>query len=261
LEQFKTMILQGQRIVVTGGASGMGAAVVRDFVAHGAQVVAMDVNEAANVAAAAAAQGPGQVHPVTCDVSAEASVQAAFATASRLLGGLDSLVHAAGISPSSPGETTSLELWEQVMAINARGTFLTNVAAFDYLKDAGGRIVNFSSAAGLNGYPRKGAYAASKGAVLGWMRSVAVEWARYRITVNAIVPGIWTPMYEKTRSEMSPEELQAHDALLATLIPLGGKLGNPDRDLAPVLRFLVTKDAGFMTGQTFAIDGGMVMVR
>jgi len=255
------MILQGQRIVVTGSASGMGAAVVRDFAAHGAQVVAMDVNEAANVAAAATVQGPGKAYPVTCDVSAEASVQAAFATANRLLGGLDSLVHAAGISPSSPAEKTSTELWDRVIDINARGTFLTNVAAFDYLKDAGGRILNFASAAGVNGYPGKAAYSASKGAVLGWLRAVAVEWAPYRITVNAILPGIWTPMYEKTRSEMSPEQLRAHDALMATLIPLGGKLGDPDRDLAPVLRFLVTEDARFMTGQTFAIDGGLLMVR
>jgi len=255
------MTLTGRRIVVTGGASGMGAAMVRDFVREGAAVVSLDRDEASNAEVARSVEGPGRATPMACDVTDRASVEQAFATATTALGGLDALVHAAGIAPGAPAEAITLELWEEVFAVNSRGTFLTNVAAFPYLKDKGGRILNFSSGAGIRGYPGKAAYAAAKGAVLAWVRSIAVEWAPYRITVNAISPAIWTPMYEKTRSLMTPQQLETHERFIAERIPLGGRLGDPDRDFAPVMRFLVGEGSAFLTGQTFAIDGGMTMVR
>ncbi len=255
------MGLQGDRIIITGSASGMGAALVRDFVAQGAKVVGLDRDEARNAEVTGGANGPERATPITCDVADEGSVSRAFAAAVQTLGGLDVLVHAAGIAPGAPAEATPLKLWEEVFAVNTRGTFLTNLAAFPHLQANGGRILNFASAAGVNGYPGKAAYAATKGAVLSWVRSIAVEWAPHRITVNAIGPGIWTPMYDKTRSEMTPEQLRAHDAAMAKAIPLGGKLGDAELDFAPVMRFLASRDAGFMTGQTFPIDGGMMMVR
>lgn len=249
--------LVGRRIVVTGGASGMGEGIVRAFSEMGAAVVSMDVDATLGSRIASEANAAFQA----CDVSDEDSVREAFASATDTLGGLDVLVHAAGIAPAVSAEKTSVELWNDVYAVNATGTFLTNREAFPYLKDKGGRIVNFASGAGMNGYPGKPAYAAAKGAVLAWTRSIAVEWAPYGITANAVAPMIWTSMYDKTRSEMTPERLAAHDAKFREMIPLGGKLGDIQKDLVPVVTFLAGDGSRFMTGQTFSVDGGKNMVR
>jgi NAD(P)-dependent dehydrogenase (short-subunit alcohol dehydrogenase family) len=258
-----TAELAGKRIIITGGAKGMAAALVRDFVRHGAAVASFDIDEAGGRATADAAsdEGPGRADFIACDVTSQSSVNAGFAEAVQRLGGLDALVHCAGIAPGAPAEAITLADWEAVFAVNARGTFLTNQAAFGHLKDRGGRILNFASSAGAFGLMGKAHYAASKGAVLAWTRTVAKEWGRHGITVNAIAPAIRTPMYEKTRSLMSEAQLEAHDRQIAAEMPIDGRLGDPDRDLAPVLRFLVGDGARFITGQTLSIDGGLLMVR
>jgi NAD(P)-dependent dehydrogenase (short-subunit alcohol dehydrogenase family) len=247
----------GLRIIITGGASGMGEALVKDFTRHGAKVVSLDIADEAGQEIANAA-GATFVH---CDVSDEASVVAAFAGAAAVLGGLEVLIHAAGIAPGAPAEEITLSGWEKVFAINARGTFLTNQSAFGYLKERGGRIINFASAAGISGLPNKAHYSATKGAVIAWTRTIAKEWGHYGITANCIAPAIETPMYLKTRSLMTPEALAALDAKLAADMPIDGKLGDPDRDLAPVLRFLAGPGSRFITGQIFSVDGGLTMVR
>jgi len=249
--------LKGRRVIITGGASGMGEGLVRAFPGLGANIVSLDLNVDAGIRVAKEAAA----HFVPCDVMDKGSVDQAIAEAVAHLGGLDVLIHAAGVAPGGAAEEITLDSWNTVMAINATGTFLTNQAVFPHLKDRGGRVINFASAAGVKGYPGKAAYAAAKGAVLAWMRSVAVEWAPYGITVNAVAPAIWTPMYDKTRASMTPEQLAAHDASLAQSIPLGGRLGDVQRDFVPVLAFLAGDGASFMTGQVFAIDGGGLMMR
>ncbi|MES2025618.1 MAG: SDR family NAD(P)-dependent oxidoreductase [Pseudomonadota bacterium] len=251
-------ILDGRRIIITGGASGMGEGLVRAFPDLGARVVSMDLTEEAGQKIALESEAAGFVK---LDVTNQDSVISGVAAAVKILGGLDVLIHAAGIAPSAKAEDISLDLWSNVLAVNATGTFLMNQAVFPYLKDKGGAILNFASAAGIQGYPNKAAYAAAKGAVLAWNRSIAQEWGKYNISVNAIAPAIWTPMYDKTRSEMSSEQLIAHDEMMSKEIPLGGKLGDIQKDFVPVLAFLASKGAHFMTGQVFPIDGGVLMMR
>ncbi len=243
--------------MVTGGASGMGAGLVRALPGLGASVVSLDrrADPGREIAESAGASF------VAADVADRVSVTAAIDAAATELGGLDVLVHAAGIAPGAPAEDISDAQWDQVLAVNATGTFLANQAVFPHLKDAGGRILNFASAAGVQGYPMKAAYAASKGAVVAWSRSIAVEWARFAITVNCIAPAIWTPMYDTTRAAMTPEQLAEHDAMMARAVPLGGKLGDIDRDFVPVIAFLAGDGARFITGQVIPVDGGTLMMR
>lgn len=250
-------LLAGRRIIVTGGASGMGEGLVRALPGLGASVVSLDIN--AEVGTQIAAEAGAGFVPV--DVSDKQSVTAAIDQAVALLGGLDVLIHAAGIAPGAKAEDIALDQWNQVMAINATGTFLTNQAVFPHLKNKGGAILNFASSAGVKGYPNKAAYAAAKGAVVAWIRSIAVEWGRYNIRVNGVAPAIWTPMYDKTRAAMTPEQLTGHEAMLRGSIPLGGKLGDIKGDLVPVVAFLASEGAHFMTGQIVPVDGGAMMMR
>ncbi len=251
------MQLNNKRVIVTGSARGIGAAVAAAFVNEGAHVASLDLSESAPQEAI---EGNGWARSHICDVSDTESVKRAFAWAAAQLGGLDVLVNAAGIAPNAAADEITLDEWEKVFAVNARGTFLTNRAAYEHMHQGGGRIINFASAAGVGGQPGKAHYAASKGAVLAWTRTVAREWGPYGITVNAIAPAIWTPMYDATRSSMSDTQLEQHDAFMASLIPLGGRLGDAAQDLAPVLVFLAGQGSRFVTGQTLMIDGGMLML-
>ena len=141
-----------------------------------------------------------------------------------------------------------------------KGTLYTNQAAFRHMRARGGRIINFGSGAGIRGQRGSAHYSAAKGAVMAWTRTVAQEWARHGITVNSIVPAIWTPMYEAYRQRMSEPESTIHDLAMQHVIPLGGRLGDPERDIAPVMVFLAGDGARFITGQAIAVDGGMVML-
>jgi NAD(P)-dependent dehydrogenase (short-subunit alcohol dehydrogenase family) len=254
--------LQGKRIILIGGARGMGKAAVRAFALEGASVALLDreAELGEQVANDATGMSGGKVQFRQADVSRRDDLASAFEWAAGWLGGLDALVDTAAIQVDSPAETVSDEEWDLQFAINARGTFISNQLAFPHLRAHGGRIINFGSGAGVAGMPGAGAYAATKGAVLAWTRTIAREWGRYNITANAVVPAIWTPMYEEHRARMTPDELAEMEARHAQQIPLGGKLGDPDRDFAPVLVFLVSDGSRFITGQTICVDGGKLML-
>lgn len=255
------MELSGKRIIITGAAGGIGASALRGLAAAGARLAALDVSDEAGREEVARAKGGagGDAKYFHCDIRRRADVDQVFATAVAWLGGLDGLVNIAGVEHAAPAEAISDNDWDLMFDVNARGTLNTNQAAFPYLRETGGRILNFGSAAGVMGLPGCAHYSAAKAAVLGWTRTVAKEWGRYGISVNAAAPGMWTPMYEAHRTRMDADALKAHDAMMAGLIPLGGRLGDPDRDMAPFVVFMMSDGARFITGQTLAVDGGLMI--
>lgn len=243
----------------------MGATLVTGYALAGAKVVSLDLDENTGKAVADEARqavgGADVVQFVSCDVSSRESTDAAFAAAVEYLGGLDVLVHAAGINHAEKAEDITTEVWDRLMAVNATGTLHTNQAAFRSLRDHGGAIVNFASGAAVRGYLDHGHYSASKGAVLSWTRTIAAEWGKYGITANALCPGIRTPMYERTRAGLTPEQLQKHDEWLGEHVVISGALGDPLLDFLPYLTFLASPGARYITGQTLSLDGGHTMMR
>jgi NAD(P)-dependent dehydrogenase (short-subunit alcohol dehydrogenase family) len=267
--------LDGVRAIVTGGARGIGAGVVRSFTREGAQVTALDVRDdlGADLAAAASETGPGVVGYARCDVSDRAAVNQAFDEAAARMGGLDVLIHVAGIQPAwHLAEDIADEVWDRVFDINVKGTLYTNQAACLLMKPHGyGKIVNFSSMAGVVGSPGLGPYSSSKAAQLGWTRTVAKEWGRYGIRVNAVNPYIQTPLRGEglaatafepdgpVPKRWGPDEARDRAALL---VPgRTGLKGDADDDLGPVLVFLATRGSDFITGQMIQIDGGVLSAR
>lgn len=248
--------LDGKKVVVTGGTSGMGEGVARAFPKLGASVVFWGRNEAAGKKI----QEESGAAFIKADVSQEASVKEAMDRSVQLLGGVDVLVHAAGIGPHCPAEQITADSFREVFAINVNGTFFTNEAVFPYMKEKGGTILNFSSASAFIVSPGQAHYGASKGAVNVWSRTIAKEWMRYNIRVNMIAPCIKTPMYMQMRQMMTPEQLAAHDASLSDMC-LGGQLGDMETDFVPVMAFMASDGAKFITGQTISVDGGVMMVR
>lgn len=251
-----------KRIVVTGAARGIGASALRAYVSEGAQVVGVDVEASgSDVAQAATDTGPGRAYFHRADLRLRPDVAAAFAAADELLGGLDVLVNVAGIERRAAAEAISDAEWDAMFDVNVRGTMLTNQAAFRRLRQRGGSIINFGSDSGLVPHLNGAHYSAAKAAVMAWTRTIAHEWGRFGIRANSVLPAIQTPMYKEYLSRLSEDEVRAHREKMRARIPLGGQLGEPDRDLAPVLVFLASDASRFITGQLIAVDGGKVSVR
>jgi 3-oxoacyl-[acyl-carrier protein] reductase len=245
--------LRGRRILITGGATGIGAAAVRVLHAAGADVMA-------TYHRTPPADDVADVTWSRCDVRDAEAVDAAFRDAIDALGGLDVLVHAAGLWQAGvPGQITSDEI-TFLMETNIKGTILTNQAAHAAMRGSGGRIINFGSAEAVMGSPIAGLYAATKGAVQAWTRSAAKAWGADRITVNALAPAVQTAGADRLREFLGPDAAAYIDQQMRLSIPLGGKLGDPAADLGPVLVFLAGEGAGFITGQLIPVDGGLAMV-
>jgi 2-hydroxycyclohexanecarboxyl-CoA dehydrogenase len=252
------MLLAGKRIVVTGGANGIAAATVRAYAREGATVWSLDVADEAGTAVAAAAGA--RVTYRHCDIARRDEVFAAIDAAAAAMGGLDVLANVAAVERGTPAEDIPDDEWDLVFGVNVKGTLYTNQAAFRHLQAGGGVVINFGSGAGIRGQRGSAHYSASKGAVMSWTRTVAQEWAHHGIRVNSVVPAIWTQMYDAYRARMSEQERTIHDMAMAHVIPLGGKLGDPDGDAAPVMVFLASDASRFITGQAICVDGGMVML-
>lgn len=250
-------------VIITGGASGIAEAAVKAFIQAGANVVSLDVNDkdGQRVVDEINKAGPGKAYYLHCDISNKSEVDAVFAEAYRLMGKVDVLVNSAALDKWGPAETYTEEMIDLILNVNLKGTIYTNQAAFTYMKAGGGKIINFTSCTGIDPCPNGALYSASKGGVVSWNRSVAHEWGKYGISVNCIAPAIWTHMYEGWRAQQTPEQLVAHDENQKRVMPLGGKLGDPIKDIAPVLLFLASEASCFITGQIIPVDGGMMSTR
>ncbi|MFT4044346.1 MAG: SDR family oxidoreductase [Gordonia sp. (in: high G+C Gram-positive bacteria)] len=252
--------LDGIRILVTGAASGIGAASVHVLTEAGARVAATFHNTAPTPDAAPIS-GSTAPHWLHCDVTDQESVDAAFTEATETLGGLDVLVHAAGRwAGHVPGQITVDDL-QTMLDINFVSTVLTNQAAFTAMSaGGGGRIINFGSSEGVSGSTISAPYAAAKAAVHSWTRSAARAWAPRNITVNTVAPAVATPGADRRWEFVGPQAAEQFRKQLQSAIPLGGHLGDPQDDLGPVLVFLAGAGARFITGQFLAVNGGLLMV-
>jgi 3-oxoacyl-[acyl-carrier protein] reductase len=253
--------LDGKRIIVTGGASGIAAATVRAFARAGATVVSVDVNDepGAEIANEAAALGGGPVTYRHCDVSRRDEVETVFNEEIARLGGLDVLASIAGVERQVPAAEVTEEVLDLLLGVHLKGTVFTNQAAARAMWDTGGAIINYGSYAGVRGFPGTAAYGAAKGGILAWTRTVAQEWGSRWLRVNAVCPSVMTPMAEHWLAAMEPEERAAVEDTLARTIPLGGRPGSVE-DPANLSVFLASDAARFITGQTIPVDGGQMMV-
>lgn len=241
---------QGKVVLITGGASGMGAASAREFAASGAQVLIVDMNEAL---ATQVATEIGAGSPVIGDVSDSAFCDRAVATVLERFGRLDVLINAAGIIVRADAQATSDADWQHIMGVNVNGLFFMSRAALAPMQAQGkGAIVNFGSIWGGVGAAGVVAYCASKGAVHQITRAMALDHVQEGIRINAVCPGeVNTPMIRSARqTPVTPEIMQA----LAASVPLG-RLAEPE-EIAKVVVFLASDAASYMTGSLVHVDAG-----
>jgi 3-oxoacyl-[acyl-carrier protein] reductase len=234
-------------VVVTGAASGIGRATVLRLAAEGARVVAADVDEA-GLAATREAAG-GEVVGVPADVTRSADVDALVTAAVDRFGRLDGMVANAGVPSDEPFLAMTEAGMDAVFGVNVKGVVFCGQAAARAMvqQGTGGKIVNLGSVAGVVPAPGIAAYSASKAAVQMLTRSMALELGAAGIRVNAVAPGV-------IRSTMNPLSDPARNRELETAIPLG-HIGSPAH-VAGVVRFLLSPDADYVSGETVAVDAG-----
>lgn len=241
--------LQGRSALVVGAARGIGAAIAGRFAEEGARVMIADTEIAAGEATAAGLGG----RFIATDIADAASAGRAVAATVATFGALDILVQNAGIYPWTLIENISPEEWDSVLGVNLKGTFLAARAALAPMRQAGyGRMIFTSSITGPRvTSPGHGHYGASKAGINGFIRSAALEFARFGITVNGVEPGnILTEGMQQHRSEAFIRNMERS-------VPLG-RLGTP-RDVANAVLFLASDEAAYITGTTILIDGGQIL--
>lgn len=240
------MRLKGKIAIVTGGAGGIGAGIVERFVAEGAETIAADLacteESLSDVAA--------RCHRHTLDLSDGISIEQLVRTVLARFDRIDVLVNCAGIGANKPFLETPVELFDRILAVNLRGTFLLSQAVARSMTRTGGSIINIGSVSGLRGNLGRAAYGASKGGLVTMSEVMAVELAAHKIRVNVIAPGpIETPLIA---TMISPAER----AIWTRRLPLG-RFGSV-ADVASMALFLASDEGAYVTGQVLGVDGGFL---
>lgn len=243
--------IQGKSVLVTGGSKGIGKGIARVFAQSGGAKVLVVSRHLAEAEAVAKEIGGG-ASGFAADVTKLPELEAAAKAAADRYGGLDVLCANAGVFPPAKLEDMSPEQWDDVMATNLKGTFLSVKACVPHLKKSKqGRIVLTSSITGpVTGYPGWTHYGATKAGQLGFMRTACIELAKYGITVNAVLPG---NIITEGLAELGEE----YQKSMAASVPLK-RLGTVD-DIGHAALFLASKEAAYITGQTIIVDGGQIL--
>ena len=247
------MNLQNKVAVITGSGMGIGLEIARSFARGGAKIVVTDIKaELAESAAQELRAAGAEAIGIECDVSKSDAVERMLRWAAETFGGIDIVVNNAGILFSTPFEDISEDEWDLVQSVDLKGVFLVIQKSLPYLKrSVSPRIINISSVAGRMGSYNSGmSYVAAKGGVLSLTRGLARRLAVHGITVNAVCPGT---IESDMITQWSKEAIEG----LVKNIPLG-RLGKP-RDIAAAVTFLASEDAGFITGVSLDVNGGMYM--
>ena len=254
---------EDQVVVITGSATGIGAATARRFAAEGAGVACLDINDADNDVTAQAARSEGvEAMALTCDVRSQDDQQAAFDRVMAAWGRIDVLVACAGIYVGGPLSEIPLDRWEDIVAVNLTGVLISNsLAAPVMTAQERGSIINIASMAAKTSWPFSAEYSGTKSGVVGITRSAAMELGPHGITVNAVCAGnTLTDMVRTVAAEigatlgMTAQEwldMRASDTAVR-------RLARPE-EIAGVVAFLASDDARYLTGQAIEVDGGLVL--
>lgn len=248
------MQLKGRRALVTGGASGIGLAVAKRFVAEGARVVIADLND--KEATAAVEQSGGKLGKTIGDVSKLADAERMVNEAVTQLGGLDILINNAGIETMGSVTTARDDEWERQININLNGVYrMSRFGVPKMIESGGGSIVNMSSVGGLVAVKEFSAYGASKAAVIQLTRSMAADYAENNIRVNAVCPGAAdTPLLQRSCSRLGGDNPEQMKELFAGFTLL--KRIARAEEIAAAILFLASDESSFITGVSLPVDGG-----
>ena len=242
--------LTGKNALVTGATGAIGGAIARALHAQGA-IVAISGTRAEQLDKLAA-ELKDRVHVLPCDLADKDAVEALVPSAEEKMQKLDILVANAGVNRDNLFVQLKDEDWDKVIAVNLTATFrLTRAAVTRMMRRRWGRVIGISSVVGFTGNPGQGNYTASKAGMVGMMKSVAAEYAKRNVTANCIAPGvIASPMIDKLNDKQRETILSKVPA---------GKVGAP-QDVAAAAVYLASEEAGYVTGQTIHVNGGMAMI-
>jgi meso-butanediol dehydrogenase/(S,S)-butanediol dehydrogenase/diacetyl reductase len=252
------MLLKNKRTVVTGAASGIGAATARAFADEGARVAVLDrdVDGAGKVLSELAEVGAGTHLAHEVDVASPESIDAAFEAVDAAFGGVDVLVNCAGVRGTGSPLETSLDEWRFVIDVNLTGSFYCAQKAAQRMAEAGtgGSIVNIASTAGILAVNQRTAYCASKAGVIGLTKSLALDLGELGIRVNAICPGL-------THTGLTAPYFEDQDWVTQIEADIPLKRSGQPEDLASAIVFLASDMSDYITGAAMPVDGGMIATR